>query len=63
LKGEEIPLGSRILRIIDSFDAMTTNRPYKEGMTPIQAVEELRHFSGQHYDPQLLEEFIRMILE
>lgn len=63
LKEKEIPLGARILRIIDSFDAMTTNRTYKEAMTKEQAVEELKRFSGQHYDPVLLEEFALMILE
>lgn len=63
LKGGEIPLGSRILRIIDSFDAMTTNRPYKEGMTTLQALEELKCYSGSHYDPLLLEEFTQMMIE
>ncbi|NLI91580.1 MAG: diguanylate cyclase [Peptococcaceae bacterium] len=58
LKGEEIPLGARILRIIDSYDAITTNRPYKEAMTKSQALEELRRYSGLHYDPYLLEEFV-----
>ncbi|MGI6451192.1 MAG: diguanylate cyclase [Desulfitobacteriia bacterium] len=63
LKGEEIPLGARILRIIDSFDAMTTIRNYKDGMTKEQALEDLNTFSGRHYDPDLLAEFIRMMRE
>jgi len=62
LTGENIPIGARILRIIDSYDAMTTNRPYKDGMTMEQAVEELQSFSGRHYDPVLLELFIQMIV-
>lgn len=61
LKGEEIPLGARILRIVDSFDAITTNRPYKEAMTKEQAIEELMRFSGSHYDPVLLDKFCQMI--
>ncbi len=60
LKGKEIPLGARILRIIDSFDAMTTNRPYREGLTEAQALENLKNYSGLYYDPFLLEEFAQM---
>lgn len=60
-KGTEIPLGARILRIVDSFDAMTTNRPYREGISRAQALEELRRFSGTLYDPDLLEEFAQII--
>lgn len=63
LQGEEIPLGARILRIIDSFDAMTTNRPYREGMTRIQAAENLKQYADLYYDPWLLEEFLQMICE
>jgi len=63
LKGTDIPLGARILRIIDSYDAITTNRPYKEGMSKEQAVEELARYSGTHYDPIILELFSEMILK
>ncbi|MFZ7103527.1 MAG: diguanylate cyclase [Peptococcaceae bacterium] len=63
LKGEEIPYGARILRIIDSYDAITTHRPYKEAMSMIQALEELLKYSGTHYDPVLLEQFCKMIAE
>ncbi|RNC29839.1 MAG: 3'3'-cGAMP-specific phosphodiesterase 2 [Candidatus Dichloromethanomonas elyunquensis] len=62
-KGEDIPLGARILRIIDSYDAMTSDRPYKRGMTEAQAIEELSRLSGQHYDPFLLEKFIQILSE
>lgn len=63
LKGEEIPYGARIMRIIDSFDAMTTNRAYKKGMTKKQAVKELERWSGIYYDPVIVAEFIAMISE
>lgn len=62
LKGMLIPFGARVLRIIDSFDAMTTNRPYKQGMNKVQAIEELARFSGAHYDPVIFKEFAEMIL-
>ncbi|MGI6225930.1 MAG: diguanylate cyclase [Peptococcales bacterium] len=61
LKGIEIPLGARILRIIDSYDAITTNRPYKECMSKNQALEELARFSGTHYDPEILDMFCNMM--
>lgn len=63
LKDQEIPLGARILRIIDSYDAITTNRPYKEAMSKEQALEELTKFSGSHYDPQLVSLFCEMLLK
>jgi len=63
LKGENIPLGARILRIVDSYDAMTSNRSYKEGMNKAQAIEELKIYSGRHFDPGLLQEFVKMMWE
>ena len=63
LKGKDIPIGARILRIVDSYDAITTNRPYKEAMSKEQAVEELAKYSGTHYDPIILEQFCEMILK
>ncbi len=62
LKGTSIPYGARVLRIIDSFDAITTNRPYKPGMNKEQAIEELAKFSGIHYDPVIFGQFAEMIL-
>lgn len=61
LKGNEIDIGARILRIIDSFDAMTTNRPYRAAMSCLQAAEELKKKSGIYYDPELVEQFIKMM--
>jgi diguanylate cyclase (GGDEF)-like protein/putative nucleotidyltransferase with HDIG domain len=60
LKGAAIPLEARILRIADSFDAMTTNRPYKTAMEREAALEELRRCSGTQFDPHLVEHFIRL---
>ncbi|MFD3447583.1 diguanylate cyclase [Microbacteriaceae bacterium 4G12] len=61
LKGEDIPTLARILCIIDSFDAMTTERPYQRTKTFSEAIEELRACSGQQFDPQFVEPFIDMI--
>ncbi|MGG6431817.1 bifunctional diguanylate cyclase/phosphohydrolase [Anoxybacillus sp. D401a] len=63
LKGEEIPKLARILCIIDSFDAMTTDRPYQRTKTFSEAIIELRRCSGTQFDPQYVEPFIQMIEE
>ena len=46
LAGEEIPLGARIVFACDTYDAMTTDRPYRDALRPEQAVEELRRVAG-----------------
>jgi HD-GYP domain-containing protein (c-di-GMP phosphodiesterase class II) len=61
LKGYDIPLYARILTIADSFDAMVTNRPYKEGMSTDEAIEELKKWSGVQFDPDLVEKFINSL--
>ena len=57
LKGEEIPLLSRIIAIVDAFDVMTSGRPYRKILSPEDALFELRNFSGSHFDPHLVELF------
>ncbi|OGS28057.1 MAG: hypothetical protein A2297_03180 [Elusimicrobia bacterium RIFOXYB2_FULL_48_7] len=61
LKGEEIPLGSRIVTIIDSFDAMTSDRPYRKAMSRIQAVQELKRSANSQFDPGVVEAFLRTL--
>jgi len=61
LKGEEIPKLARALCVIDSFDAMTTERPYQRTKTFEEAIVELRTFSGKQFDPEFAEAFIAMI--
>jgi len=63
LKGEEIPLGARILRLADSFDAMVTNRPYKKPKTISEAVEELKKLKNVHYDPDVVDAFVEYLEE
>ncbi|WP_198360523.1 diguanylate cyclase [Thermincola potens] len=63
LKGEQIPLGSRILAIADGFDAMTSNRPYRKARTFEWAVEELKKQSGCQYDPALVQLFLELLEE
>ncbi|QDV68271.1 Cyclic di-GMP phosphodiesterase response regulator RpfG [Rosistilla carotiformis] len=59
--GEAIPVGARILTIVDSFDAMTSDRPYRKGMAIEDAVAELRRCAGTQFDPQLVEIFVELI--
>jgi putative nucleotidyltransferase with HDIG domain len=58
LVGDEIPLGARIFIIADSFDAMTSDRPYRKGMTPEMAREEVLRHSGTQFDPEVVQTFL-----
>lgn len=58
LKGEQIPLYSRIILIADTFDAMTSTRVYRKGLPYETAFEELMEFSGSQFDPKLVISFI-----
>lgn len=59
LKGEDIPLFSRIILIADTFDAMTSTRVYRKGLDYEIAYEELEEFSGSQFDPDLAKAFVR----
>lgn len=63
LKGEDIPLEARILTVADSFDAMTTSRPYQRKRSLQEAIAELRRCAGTQFDPNLVEPFIEVIEE
>jgi response regulator RpfG family c-di-GMP phosphodiesterase len=58
LHGESIPLGARILAIVDTFDAMTSNRPYKSYCTGTSALQEIQSQAGKQFDPQLCQDII-----
>lgn len=61
LKGDEIPYLARMITIADSFDAMTSNRPYNIRKTHEEGIEELRKNAGAQFDPELVEKFIEML--
>lgn len=63
LKGDEIPLLSRIIAIVDSFDAMTNDRPYRKAMSLASAIDEIRSNSGYQFDPTLTKVFIEDVLK
>jgi HD-GYP domain-containing protein (c-di-GMP phosphodiesterase class II) len=58
LKGEEIPIGSRIVAVIDAFDAMVSSRPYREGLPVEEAVRRLKEASGTQFDPLVVNIFL-----
>ncbi len=61
LEGEAIPLEARIFAVIDAFDAMTFDRPYREAQPTETALREIRANSGTQFDPEVVEAFARMI--
>ncbi|MBN3038639.1 MAG: GAF domain-containing protein [Candidatus Omnitrophica bacterium] len=61
LTGEEMNLPLKILIVADAFDAMSSDRPYRKGMTKQQAKKELKKYSGIYFDPQVVETFDRVI--
>ena len=62
LKGEEIPLAARIFAVVDVWDAITTDRPYRLGWSKEAAIQHIRSESGRHFDPVVVENFLALIL-
>ena len=63
LMGDEIPLGARIIAVVDAFDAMTTTRPYRAALPVDSAVGELRRQSGKQFDPRVVDAFLDELAE
>jgi len=61
LAGEEIPLAARIVAVCDSFDAMTSDRPYRTAMSTEGALSELHNCSGTQFDPVVLAAFVKAL--
>jgi len=57
MQGNEIPLGARIFSVVDTFDAMTSDRPYRKALPYERARKELQQFSGTQFDPEVVEAF------
>jgi HD-GYP domain-containing protein (c-di-GMP phosphodiesterase class II) len=57
LRGEEIPLGARIILVADAYDAMTSERVYREPRSAREAFEELDRCSGSQFDPAIIDAF------
>ena len=61
LKGKEIPLECRILAIVDAYDAMTSDRPYRKALSREKALSELKRCSGSQFDPCLVNKFVEIL--
>lgn len=63
LKGEAIPIGARILRLVDTYSALTADRPYRQAFSQTQAQEIIAQYSGIEFDPFLVKIFLTMLTE
>jgi putative nucleotidyltransferase with HDIG domain len=60
LKGEQIPMGARIIHVADAFEAMTSNRPYRQSLGKDEAIKRLNQSSGRQFDPKVIQAFMRL---
>ena len=60
LAGEEIPLAARLFAVIDVYDALTSDRPYRKAWTPEKTIDHIREQTGKHFDPQVVEAFLKL---
>ncbi|MDC7244169.1 MAG: hypothetical protein PQJ44_09825, partial [Sphaerochaetaceae bacterium] len=63
LKGKKIPLFSRIISLADSYEAMTSDRPYRKKQSLEYAVSEIIKYAGTQFDPQLARIFVEKVLK
>ena len=63
LKGDQIPLGARIVGVADAFDAMTTQRPYNEPMPMKKALKELKSLKNKQFDPDAVDALVRFVTQ
>jgi len=62
LKGEEIPLAARIFAVIDVYEALTSDRPYRKAWSKEKAIEYIRDNAGTHFDPEIALRFMELNL-
>jgi putative nucleotidyltransferase with HDIG domain len=62
LRGDQIPLGARIIAVVDAFDAMISDRPYRCAMSVREALEELTTESGMQFDPEVVNMFLKLVI-
>jgi PAS domain S-box-containing protein/putative nucleotidyltransferase with HDIG domain len=62
LKGDDIPLAARIFAVVDVYDALTSDRPYRPAWTQAETIEHIRMQSGRQFDPAVVEVFLKDIL-
>ena len=63
IKGEEIPIGARVIAIADAYDSLVSFRPYREGLTPNDAIKKIEEQRGTQFDPNILDIFESVVDE
>ena len=63
LKGETIPLAARIFSVVDVYDALTSDRPYRQAWSKEKTIEYIVEQSGKHFDPHVVDVFVKVITE
>lgn len=63
IKGDEIPFESRIIAVADTYDAMTSDRPYRKGLPHDDAISEIIKMKGTQFDARILEAFLKADLK
>ena len=63
LKGEQISLAARLFAIVDVWDALCSDRPYRQGWPEEKVLEHIRTLAGTHFDPKAVELFLRVVSE
>jgi HD-GYP domain-containing protein (c-di-GMP phosphodiesterase class II) len=61
LKGKQIPLGSRIMAVVDAFIAMVSKQAYRERISVQEALSEIKRYSGTQFDPNVVDAFVRVV--
>jgi putative nucleotidyltransferase with HDIG domain len=61
LRGEKTPLSARIVHVVDAYDAMTTDRPYRRGMSGAEAIRVLEKYAGTQFDPEVVAAFVTLV--
>ncbi|MFQ5507666.1 MAG: HD-GYP domain-containing protein, partial [Planctomycetota bacterium] len=60
---EEIPIGARIISVLDAYESMTSVRPYRKPLSDVEAVGEIVRCSGTQFDPEVVEAFLETLVE
>ena len=63
LSGESIPIGARILAVVDAYSSMVSDRPYRSAMGAGEALEELQRCSGTQFDPDVVEKLVEILMK
>jgi HD-GYP domain-containing protein (c-di-GMP phosphodiesterase class II) len=61
LRGAQIPIPARIFAVVDVYDALTSDRPYRKAWSKENTLDHIREQSGKHFDPEVVDTFLKVI--